>query len=775
MRLFNAFARAAAQACLPPRTGRTVQRARLLGLAALFAVQYAHAAPPGTWDFSIERAPLERVLMEIARVSGQPMSFPSGLAKDLSAGPIRGTMSAQQAAQQALKDSGLQLATLPDNTLTIVPAPDAPRDIGTLPPAEVRARAGSDFAVFTTGFATHIETPITSVPHAVSTLTRNLLASQNAPSIADALALAGVSSMSLDPTATPRYATRGFMTGQITVDGQPDKMASLRPIEAVEDVSVIKGAHADIGGTPTAVGAINANLRAPAVMPQRTVTVEIGSHAERKAVVDLAGPIGSTDLSYRTVALQDTTANSDSGYAGRRKSYGLAALGWRDAETEVTVGLESAASRQPMPPATFALNGAPVRLALQSPLGNADDNVQSRASRGYYKVSRTLSDDWSLHSRGTYETLTQQSVLWHLAPVINNTAPSLTFNLGDRSDNTAWAISNELTGKFAHGPFEHALTLGWDEFHERQDMAFAATPMLMPQNPFAPVLLPPATFVPGLQVSQSVQQSVFRVRDQVAIGDRWELSGALYVNDYVAKLPRAQLQGTAWTPSVGLLYKLTPHTAWFADYSRGFRLNTGYFDPCETLLPERSRQLETGLRWADANRGLTMQAALYRIDAHNVRLVDVAPAGYDTQIAKQSSEGLEVSMQGSVTSGLDTSLWVALSRVSGVSSTGFLPQAPFLSGSLWATYTMHAGQLKGAGAGIGITGQRGAPCYGDTPFRMPGFVRVDTSLFWHQKSWSVDLFARNLFNIRAYGNAQSGNFIPVQPGRTLTLRVTRSF
>ncbi|MCT7304973.1 TonB-dependent siderophore receptor [Ralstonia wenshanensis] len=703
------------------------------------------------------------------------MSFPSGLAKDLFAGPVRGTMSAQQAAEQALKNSGLQLTTLTDNTLTIVGAPEAPRDIGTLPPAEVRARTGSDFAAFTTGFATHIETPITSVPHAVSTLTRNLLASQNAPSIGDALALAGVSSMSLDPTAAPRYATRGFMTGQITVDGQPDKMASLRPVEAVEDVSVIKGAHADIGGTPTAVGAINANLRAPAVMPQRTVTVEIGSHAERKAVVDLAGPIGSTDLSYRTVALQDTTANSDSGYAGRRKSYGLAALGWRDAATEVTVGLESATSRQPMPPATFALNGAPVRLALQSPLGNADDNVQSRASRGYYKVSRTLSDDWSLHSRGTYEALSQQSVLWHLAPVINNTAPSLTFNLGDRSDNTAWAISNELTGKFAHGLFEHAFTLGWDEFHERQDMAFASTPALMPQNPFAPVALPPATFVPGLQVSQSVRQSVFRVRDQIAIGERWELSGALYVNDYVAKLPRAQLQGTAWTPSLGLLYKLTPHTAWFADYSRGFRLNTSYFDPYQALLPERSRQLETGLRWADANRGLTTQAALYRIDAHNVRLVDVAPAGYDTQIAQQSSEGLEVSMQGAVTKGLDTSLWVALSRVSGTLTTGYLPQAPFLSGAVWTTYTMQAGPLKGAGAGIGITGQRGAPCYGDTPFRMPGFVRIDTSLFWHQKSWSVDLFARNLFNIRAYGNAQSGNFIPVQPGRTLTLRVTHNF
>ena len=713
--------------------------------------------------------------MEITRVTGQPVSFPSGLAKGLLAGPIEGTMSAQQAAQQALKDSGLQLATLPDHTLTIVPATDGPHDIGTLPPAEVHARASGDFALFTTGSVTHIEMPITTVPHAVSTLPKDLLASQNAPSIRDALALAGVTSMSLDPTASPRYATRGFMTGQISVDGQPDKMASLRPVEAVEDVSVIKGAHADIGGPLTAVGAINANLRAPTVTPQRTVSVEIGSHAERKAVVDLAGPIGSTDLSYRAIALEDTTANSDSGYAGRRKGYGLAALGWHDAATEVTVGLESADSRQPVPSATFALDGAPVRLPMQSPLGNADDSVRARASRTFYKVSRNLTDDWALHSRGMYATLTEQTALWHLAPVINNMAPSSTFNLGDRTNNTAWAISNELTGKFVHGPFEHALTLGWDEFHERQDIAFSVPAAVMPQNPFAPVPLPPATYVQGFQVSESVRQSVFRVRDQIAIGERWELSGALYVNDYVAKLPRTQLHGSAWTPSLGLLYKLTPHTAWFADYSRGFRINTGYFDASEALQPERSRQLETGLRWADVKRALTMQAALYRIDARNVRVVDVVPAGFDTQIAQQSSEGLEASMQGTVTPGLDTSLWVALSRVSGTLRTGFLPQAPFLSGSLWATYTTQAGQWKGTGVGIGVTGQRGAPCYGDTPFHMPGFVRVDASLFWHQKSWSVDLFARNIFNIRAYDNAQSGNFIPVQLGRTLALRVTRSF
>jgi outer membrane receptor protein involved in Fe transport len=128
-----------------------------------------------------------------------------------------------------------------------------------------------------------------------------------------------------------------------------------------------------------------------------------------------------------------------------------------------------------------------------------------------------------------------------------------------------------------------------------------------------------------------------------------------------------------------------------------------------------------------------------------------------------------------VARGWDTSLWLALSRISGTLATGYLPKAPILGGALWTTYTLQDGPLAGVGAGLGITGRTGIQCYGDTPFRMPGMMRFDTSLFWHQKQWRVDLFARNLFNARAYENALSGNFIPILPGRTFALRVTRSF
>ncbi|WP_442965516.1 TonB-dependent siderophore receptor [Ralstonia sp. A12] len=758
---------------------------RLAALLIVLAVTLEARALPedAPHQFHIERAPLDHVLMEITRLSGHPVCFASSLMKERVAGPINGTMTTEQAARAALQDSGLALAILPDGTLTVVTATagagtrtDAQRrEIGTLPPTEVHAAVNQDFAVFSTSAITRMEMPMTSMPHAVNTITNGLLTSQRPPSLASALAQTGVTSVLTYPTAPPLYAIRGFMTDTLSVDGLPDKLASLRPMEAVEDINVIKGPNADVARVAVAGGAINANLKAPTKATQRSVTMEVGSHAERKVVTDLAGTIWANGLSYRVVALNDTTANSDGGYAGHHVSYGHAALGWHDSATDITAGAETLSSRQPIQPATFALRGAPARIPAQTPLGNAGDRVQGNGSRVYYTVSHSLSDDWAVHSRASYESVSEEAVQWHLGSASGNTVPNNMWGLGYRTDSRLWAISNELTGAFSHGPLRHTFNLGWDELQERQDLLTPGGYAQATQDPFAPVPQPAAVFVPGTPLSQTVRQSIFRLRDRIAIGDRWEVSTSIRANDYVAKLTHAQQQGLAWTPAVGLLYKLTPHTAWFADYSRGLQINTGYFYNGSAMQPERSRQLETGLRWENTAHTLTTQAALYRIDARNISLADVSHPGYYTQIIDQTSQGLELSAQGTVVPGWETALWLALSRVSGTLPGGLLPRAPTRGGSLWTTYTVQSGTLAGTGAGIGINAQSGVDCYDAMLYRLPGAVRVDSSVFWHQKQWRLDLFARNIFNIRSYGNTLTGNFIPILPGRTLALRVMHNF
>lgn len=193
------------------------------------------------------------------------------------------------------------------------------------------------------------------------------------------------------------------------------------------------------------------------------------------------------------------------------------------------------------------------------------------------------------------------------------------------------------------------------------------------------------------------------------------------------------------------------------------------------MQPERSQQVETGLRWEDRQRKLTAQLALYHIDANHVGVGDTAHPGYYTEITEQSSDGIELSLQGSIARGWETSLWLSGAHVKRRLPGNPSFTAPGLGGAMWTTYTVQSGTLAGAGAGLGVTAQRWIPCYDTAPFRVPGFVQLDGSLFWRSKQWRIDLIARNLFTVRAYGNTVSSSFVPILPGRTLTLRLARNF
>lgn len=776
------------------RVSVTRRTARLLALlAALSTAQRAHATRDDTpHAFQIERASLDHVLLEIAQVGGLHISFASGICKGHLVGPINGTMSAKEAAGRALQDTELTLMVLPDGTLTILEADGStPRTaVATLPPTEVYGTTDPSLAVFSTSNVTRVEMPMMSVPHAVNTISNALLSSQLPPSLGAALSQSGVEPVATQPSAPPQYAVRGFMTETISIDGLPDKLASQRPVESMDEITVIKGPNADVAGFTMAGGAVNANLKAPSATARNSIAVEAGSHAERTVVADLGGPIGADGLSYRAVGVQDTSANSEGGYAGHRVSYGHVALGWHSAAMDMTVGLESLSNRKPVQPFTFMLGGAPAQLPLQSPLGNPDDGVRNRADRLYYTVSHSLGgdwDDWAMHSRWAYENLSVRTVQWMLMPMLLGTERLPLLGADYRANNRLWALSNDLTGTIRQGWLTHSLVLGWDEIQDRQDFRYSGAVSVAMQNPFAPVPLPPvdsasassaltAGFAPGASLSQTVRQSVFRLRDRIAIGERWEVSGSIRANDYAAKLANTQFHGLAWTPAFGVTYRLDARTAWFADVARGVQINTGFFYSGGAVEPERSRQLETGLRWEDRNRGLTAQAALYRIEADHVSLADTSRPGYYTQIAGQTSHGIELSLQGTLARGWETSLWLAFAHMDGTPSDDIPLRMPAVRGSAWTTYTMQGGTLDGMGAGLGVGGQsRITTSYAGAPFRWPGYVLIDGSLFWHRKQWRVDLISRNVFNARAYGSTLSSAFIPVLPGRTLAVRLTRNF
>ena len=74
--------------------------------------------------------------------------------------------------------------------------------------------------------------------------------------------------------------------------------------------------------------------------------------------------------------------------------------------------------------------------------------------------------------------------------------------------------------------------------------------------------------------------------------------------------------------------------------------------------------------------------------------------------------------------------------------------APRWSGSLWSTYKIGAGSLKGLGFGAGMVAVDHRNGSLDNSFSVPGYMRVDASAFYDlTENVRVSLAIKNLFDI----------------------------
>ncbi|MEH1931331.1 TonB-dependent receptor domain-containing protein [Nostoc sp.] len=85
--------------------------------------------------------------------------------------------------------------------------------------------------------------------------------------------------------------------------------------------------------------------------------------------------------------------------------------------------------------------------------------------------------------------------------------------------------------------------------------------------------------------------------------------------------------------------------------------------------------------------------------------------------------------------------------------------------SLWTTYKIQNGDLKGLGFGAGVffVGEREAQLPND--LKLPSYVTTDATMFYQQNNWRVGLNFKNLFNTRYYDT--QGYF--VDPGAPFTV------
>jgi iron complex outermembrane receptor protein len=237
-------------------------------------------------------------------------------------------------------------------------------------------------------------------------------------------------------------------------------------------------------------------------------------------------------------------------------------------------------------------------------------------------------------------------------------------------------------------------------------------------------------------------------------------------------------QDEAFSPRIGLVYQPTDWLSFYASHSRSFSQNVGSTFDRTLFEPERRGQYEVGVKADWLDRKLSTTLAFYQITRSNVLTSDPANPNFSIQTGEQRSRGIEFDIAGEILPGWKIAGGYAYTDARITEDTTFavgnrLNNAPRHAFSLWTTYEVQTGSLKGLGGGLGLfyVGQREGDL-GNT-FQIPSYVRTDLSLFYRRENFRIGLNIENLFDVRYFEASESD--LRVFYGAPLTVKGTISY
>ncbi len=155
--------------------------------------------------------------------------------------------------------------------------------------------------------------------------------------------------------------------------------------------------------------------------------------------------------------------------------------------------------------------------------------------------------------------------------------------------------------------------------------------------------------------------------------------------------------------------------------------------------------------WLD--RKLATTLAFYQLTRSNVQTNDLVNPGFQIQTGEQKSQGIELDIAGEILPGWKVIAGYAyndarISQDNTLAVGNRINSTPQNSLSLWTTYDIPAGDLKGFGFGLGLTYAGGRQGDLENTFALPDYLSTDVALYYRRNRFRAGLNIRNLFNVQ---------------------------
>lgn len=663
-----------------------------------------------------------------------------------------------------------------------------------------------------------IDTPLRDLPAAVQIITRQLIDDQGATNIQDIVR--NVSGVNVPHSAGARaeaFTIRGFTSIENTYrDGYRNGYSANRSsteLANVERVEVLKGPASILFGRLDPSGVVNLVTKKPLADHYYSVQFQGGSYKYLRPQLDFSGPLRSNLLYRLNMAYENADTFRD--YNERERFFAAPSLNWLvSPKTSILFESEYLNDHRLVDRGLVALRGGVAPVLVSTFYGDPgipyfNKNVKAGITlntnltdvttfRSALRVSVSLPEYYSRQAQAVIDlnsryTGTNTAVLATRANCARLGTTACVEISQDRSDQLwhTYNWQNDLATKFTLFGFQNSMVVGGDGQMEISELAnmVSTTRQLMdifnPSYKFAP-----DTLIRGYDFNRKNVGGGLFLQDQIALRDDLKITvgGRFdYVrtsrNDYYSATKRSPVldrQSTIdkkFSPRAGIVYQPYNPISLYFNYAQSFIPVLTFGVDTKPFKPETGEIYETGVKFSFWRNRLTTSVAVFDITRANVSTSDPDNTGYSIQIGEQSSRGFEWDFSAQLKRNWNIIATYAYTDVK-ITKDNFrnahlignlVLGAPKETGSLWMTYEFSSGRLKGFGAGIGAFGVTDR--FGDNAhtFRLPGYVRVDTTAYYkiysqEKLKMRLGVNVNNLLDKLYYEGVQSSvSIIPGSP------------
>ncbi|MCU0534285.1 MAG: TonB-dependent receptor, partial [Hydrococcus sp. Prado102] len=642
--------------------------------------------------------------------------------------------------------------------------------------------------------ATRTDTPIRDIPQSIQVIPKQVLEDQGIFELTDALRnVSGVVQEGGSGGTADQLNIRGFFNDAIFRDGFRDGNSNLRETANIEQIEVLKGPASILFGNAQPGGIINLVSKKPLSEFYAAIDLSIGDFSLYRPAIDVSGPLNRDRTLLYRLNLVYENAGSFRDFVNSERFFVEPVLAWKISNsTDLSINFSYLRDRRTFDRGIPAFGRGVADIPINRFLGQPGDFLEFEEIRLGYQLEHRFNENLTLRNRFQYLRYDEENANIEPEFLDETTGDFFGRFVARENFNEIYSLQTDLLGKFSTGSIEHQVLFGVDFRRDFSTGFFRGSEENDPKNPIINIFNPvygTATRPDVAELNEirfdstsTIDSFGIFLQNQIAFLDNLKLLiGGRFdtvnqdTQDRVLDESLNQYD-EAFSPRIGIVYQPIEPISLYASFSRSFAPNFAQSVDGSILEPERGTQYEVGIK-TDFNDRLSATLAFYQLTKTNIATVDPDNPDFSIPIGEQRSRGIELDISGEILPGWNVIASYAYTDAEITESNdipvGTKPSlVPEHKASLWTTYEIQQGDLKGLGFGLGFFYFSERPGDLDNSFELPSYLRTDMAIFYKRDNWKAAVNIQNLFDVRYFESVNYGR-VTVEPGAPL--RIVGSF